>query len=404
MQDKKQALTVSQLNFYIKSLVAADEILSALTVKGEVSNFTRHRYGHLYFTLKDGDASIRAVMFAHIAKKLPFDVQNGMGIIVFGRADFYDRDGSVRLYCEAMEPDGVGALALAFEQLKTKLQKEGLFDENRKKPIPQFPRKIAVITSKTGAVIKDIINVISRRYQDVTIVLYPVEVQGEKAVTQIESAFKALETAEDTDVVILARGGGSIEDLWSFNDEKVARAIFNCRIPVISAVGHETDFTIADFAADLRAPTPSAAAELCVPDAGELKARLMMLYNKLGSLSKGKTALLESKLKMLASYPVLSNPYLYMETAEHRLKNGVERLAAESRREITACRAKLKLTADMLSALNPLNVLTRGYTIVKAKGKPMLSVSEVQVGDALDIFAADGSISATAVEIKKKQQ
>ena len=268
-------VTVSQVNSYLKQRISEDENLSGLFIRGEISNFTNHlKTGHFYFTLKDEMSAIKAVMFRGSAQYVRFRPENGMSVIVFGRVGFYERDGVLQVYCEDMQPDGIGALSLAFEQLKDKLEKEGLFSIEHKKPLPRFPRKIAVITAKTGAALQDILNILGRRYPVTEVVLLSALVQGDQAPDSIVSCFQRLQGRTDIDVVILARGGGSLEDLWAFNSEKVAKAIYSCEIPVISAVGHEVDYTIADFVADYRAPTPSAAAEVVAPDIRELESAL----------------------------------------------------------------------------------------------------------------------------------
>ncbi|MBQ3004952.1 MAG: exodeoxyribonuclease VII large subunit, partial [Clostridia bacterium] len=264
-------ITVSQLNAYLKSIIEYDDNLRDFYLKGEISNFTNHyRTGHLYMTLKDGESQVKAVMFRSAAQKLKFRPENSMQIIARGRISVYERDGQYQFYIEEMQPDGVGALALAFEQLKKKLENEGLFSKEYKKPIPEFPERIGVVTSPTGAAIQDILNVLGRRYPKAEVIFAPVQVQGDSASGQIAKAIFEFNQKKCADVLIVGRGGGSIEDLWAFNEEVVARAVFASKIPIISAVGHETDFTICDFVADLRAPTPSAAAELATPDIDKL--------------------------------------------------------------------------------------------------------------------------------------
>ena len=275
-------LSVSQLNRYIKMNFDADENLANIFISGEISNFTNHyRTGHLYFTLKDDSAAVRAVMFNSSAKRLKFMPEDGMKVIARGRVSVYEASGQYQLYVDDMQPDGVGALNLAYEQLKEKLQKEGLFSELHKKPLPPYPEKVGVITSPTGAAVRDIINVLGRRFPYAEIVFCPVLVQGDGAHLQLTDAVNLFNSERAADVIIIGRGGGSIEDLWEFNDEGLARAVYNSEIPVISAVGHETDFTICDFVADMRAPTPSAAAELAVPDANELQYALSALKNRM---------------------------------------------------------------------------------------------------------------------------
>ena len=308
-------LTVSQINFYIQSIVDNDPRLKSVFVCGELSNFTRHyKSGHLYFSLKDDKSLIKAVMFSSAASRLRFAPSDGMKVIVRGRISVYEPSGQYQLYVEDMQPDGAGALALAYEQLKSKLEKEGLFDSRHKKPIPQFPKKVGVITSPTGAARRDIENIISRRYPCAEIILYPVTVQGDTAPAQLVNAVEYMDGKSD--VVIIGRGGGSAEDLWAFNDERLARTIYDCNTPVISAVGHETDFTICDFVSDLRAPTPSAAAELAVPDREELFGFLLQRKDTLQRLIKSKITGGDEKLRAIRRSVLFSGGREWIRTTE----------------------------------------------------------------------------------------
>ncbi len=384
-------LSVSQLNTYVKSILDSDLFLQNVFVVGEISNFTNHyRTGHYYMTLKDENSCIKAVMFRSANQRLKFIPESGMNVIVRGRVSLYDRDGQYQLYIDDMQPDGIGALNLAFEQLKNKLAQEGLFDESNKKPIPYRNRCIGVVTSATGAVIQDIINVISRRYPLAEIVLAPVEVQGENAAPQISAAIDRFNLRDDIDVLIVGRGGGSLEDLWAFNEEIVARAVFQSRIPVISAVGHETDFTICDFVADLRAPTPSAAAELAVPDIKDDKAFISSVplsagfsVKKMIAGEQEKLNLMRDKLRLLSPSNVIDDRINTVSLLYSKALSLIEtQLGNESNRFSVAC-AKL-------DSLNPIKVLSRGYSITLKDMKIVSSVRDIASGDKVKIKLADG--------------
>lgn len=383
--------SVTQLNTYVKSILEGDMFLRNVFVVGEISNFTNHyRTGHYYMTLKDENSCIKAVMFKSANQRLRFMPESGMGVIVRGRVSLYDRDGQYQLYIEDMQPDGIGALNLAFEQLKNKLAAEGLFDEAVKKKIPARNRRIGVVTSATGAVIQDIKNVISRRYPLAEIILAPVEVQGVNAAYQIAAAIEAFNQGDYADVLIVGRGGGSLEDLWAFNEEIVARAVFKSKIPVISAVGHETDFTICDFVADLRAPTPSAAAELAVPDIKDDIAFVSGAVSFIeGSLDKlieneqSKLALLKDKLSLLSPSNLIDDrlntvSILY----NNALTNINNRLSVESNRFSVAC--------ARLDSLNPIKVLSRGYSITLKNEQIINTVKQLDSGDRISVRFADG--------------
>lgn len=388
-------LTVSQINRYISFKLKEDKKLHGILVSGEISNFTNHtRTGHLYFTLKDNETSMKAVMFSSMASRLNFVPQNGMKVIVSANVQVYERDGVYQLYVNDMQPDGIGALYLAYEQLKEKLLYEGLFDEAHKKPLPEFPNKIGIITSLEAAALQDMLNIISRRYPLAQITIFPALVQG---INAPESLCKAIEKADtsELDLLICGRGGGSFEDLMAFNNEQLARTIYNCNTPIISAVGHETDTTIADFAADLRAPTPSAAAELAVPD-------MTVIYNKLDLLAK-----------MLAQGFImqLDTKYRKLETLEKRIEDAVpfarinsykEKLSNVEKSLDSAYKNKLlnysKILAEksvQLDVLSPLKTLARGYSLVYKEEQIIKSTDAISAGDKVNIQFSDGIVAAT---------
>ena len=396
MMNTPKIITVSQLNFYLKSLIDNDQNLRFVFLEGEISNLTAHySSGHIYFSLKDEKSVVKAVMFSYAVKNLKFKPENGMKVILRARVSVYEPSGQYQLYVEDMQPDGVGALSLQFEQLKEKLSKEGLFDKAHKKPIPTFPETIGVITSPTGAAVRDILNILSRRYPSADIVMCPVLDQGDNAASQLTQAIKRFSESKIADVVIIGRGGGSQEDLWAFNDENLARAIYDCETPVISAVGHETDFTICDFVSDLRAPTPSAAAELAVPDKDELTAELMAQRQYLSALIDKKLLSFESSLdnssRLLSAY----SPLNIIEIGEKDMINLSDRMLSVSKQLIENNTKNLTETASKLSALNPVAVLMRGYSyITDTDNKTVSSVSDVNVGDKINIKVSDGTLSA----------
>lgn len=394
-------LTVSQINTYIKSLIDYDDNLKYIYVSGELSNFTNHyRTGHFYFTLKDEKSSIKAVMFKSAAERVRFQPENGMKVIISCSVSVFERDGIYQLYCNDMQPDGVGALNLAFEQLKNKLAKEGLFSDEHKKPIPQIPSRIGVITSPTGAAVHDILSILERRFPLAEVVFEPVAVQGDNAVKQICNALNKFNRLKGSDVIILGRGGGSIEDLWAFNEEEVARAIFASEIPVISAVGHETDFTISDFVADLRAATPSAAAELCVPDCNDV------LYTVDGYADRLSEALLSlisayklqvgSFEKSLASFSPLS----MLESLEGKTKLYENSLNAAFNKCINRYESEISSSALKLDALSPLRIISKGYCIASDKNDlPYTSASQLIEGEELSLIFADGKAKCRIEEV-----
>lgn len=392
---KPRVLSVSQINFYIKSLIENDGNMQFVLVTGEISNLTVHqRSGHIYLSLKDSKSVLSAVMFAGNARQLKFRPENGMKIICRGRISVYEPNGRYQLYIEDMQPDGIGALTLAFEQLKKDLSQKGLFDNAHKKPIPRFPKTVGVITSPTGAAVQDITNILRRRFPSVDIVIAPVLVQGESAPQQLVRAVNAFSESGIADVVIIGRGGGSAEDLCAFNDEQLAYAVYNCKTPIISGVGHETDFTICDFVADVRASTPSAAAELAVPDRQEL----MSYYKKQGQYI---SAMLDRRLKTVQ---------LKLESQEHRImafspkikaeqiKKGyfakAEKLTQIMNLRISEKEGKLVAIKGKLDELNPLNVLSRGYAVVEKNEEIVTSSKQLKTGDSFTVMFGDGKINA----------
>ncbi len=392
-------LTVAQLNNYVKSLLERDDNLCALFVTGEISNFKYHSSGHLYMSLKDKDASIKAVMFQREASRLKFLPTDGMKVIIRGRVSLYPRDGSYQLYIDDMQPDGLGALNLAFEQLKEKLQKEGLFDEKKKKPLPQFPKRVGVITSKTGAAVRDIVSVLKRRYPQAEVVFCASSVQGVGAAEELAEAVRLFNKKKASDVLIIGRGGGSLEDLWAFNEEVLARAVAASKIPVISAVGHETDFTICDFVADCRAPTPSVAAELAVPDAVELSAWLSAEGNLLYKLIRERTAEERTRLTRLKRCRVLENPQTLITDERERLERLYTGMNTAFETRLKLERERLYGNAGRLNALSPLGVLKRGYSIVFEGKRIVSTVNALSRGSEVTLRFQNGDADAVIKEI-----
>ena len=384
-------ITVSQLNFYIKSLLDESPALREIYITGEISNLTDHyRSGHIYLSLKDDKALVRAIMFAGNARHLRFKPEEGMKVIARGRVSVYEATGQYQLYIEDMQPDGIGALNLAYEQLKRKLSAEGLFSEDIKKPIPAYPKRIGVITSPTGAAVQDILNILGRRYPIAEVVFCPVLVQGENASAQLIDAIERFNKANAADVIIIGRGGGSIEDLWAFNDEKLARTIAESDIPIISAVGHETDFTICDFVADLRAPTPSAAAELATPNMAELLSYFKSVKDSLPAIMQRRIDFEKQELDNLASSKVLLGPDEFINIRKNELDmlsadmiKAFKVILSENQRDFVALSAKL-------DALSPLSVLSRGYSIVQNKNKVIKSAKELNIGQNIMVKLSDG--------------
>ena len=396
-------LTVSELNNYIKNMFDGNRLLNSVHVKGEISNFTNHRSGHLYFSLKDESGQIKAVMFRSSAMKLKFMPESGMKVTVFGSISVFPRDGVYQMYVTGMQPDGIGALYLAYEQMKAKLEAEGLFDQVHKKQLPPFPARVGVITSPTGAAVRDIINVIGRRYPLATIYIYPALVQGEGAARTLIAGIDYFDRSGLVDTVIIGRGGGSIEDLWEFNNEALARRIFACSVPVISAVGHETDFTICDFVSDKRAPTPSAAAELAVPDIRELAVTVDVLSERMDRALHRATEKARARLTRLTDTRAISDFTSLTDALRTRVSD-LSRSATTSYETILSDKRLAFLTnVSKLEALNPLSVIARGYSVTQKGGKTVAQLSDVNVGDVITVQLKDGRISA-AVESKTSEQ
>lgn len=385
-------VTVSQLNNYMKRYVDNNPHLSNLYVKGEVSNFKKHYSGHIYMTLKDENSTIKAVMFKWSAASLKFDLENGMCVIACGKVSVYERDGQYQLYIDSMTPDGVGELHVAYEQLKQRLEAEGLFAPEQKKKIPKYPKKVGVVTSPTGAAVRDVINVITRRYKAAEICIYPAQVQGIGAGETVASGIRFFNERYPVDVMIIGRGGGSIEDLWAFNEEVVARAIYFSEIPIISAVGHETDFTISDFVADLRAPTPSAAAEIAVPNEFELRtslktasARMLTSLNNFYNNKRKDFENLASSKSFSQFSSVVDEKRIDTDNAVKKMLDAYKNMLSENKHLFSS-------TASKLTALNPMAVLTRGYSLVSVDNKTIKSANDVNIGDEIDITLNDGKI------------
>lgn len=388
---KSTVLSVTQLNTYLKSIIDGDSLLRSLYVVGEISNFTNHyRTGHFYLTLKDENCAVKAVMFASTNRRLKFMPENGMKVIVRGRVSVFERDGQYQLYIDDMQPDGLGALNLAFEQLKNRLAQEGLFDERFKKPIPYRCMRIGVVTSATGAVIQDIRNVISRRYPLAEIILAPVQVQGASAAPQIVDAIERFNSGDYADVLIVGRGGGSLEDLWAFNEEIVARAVFKSRIPIISAVGHETDFTICDFVADLRAPTPSAAAELAVPDIREDIAFVHTVVYECEATLLQRVNDEKERLEMIKERLRYRSPSMLIDQKIQTVDTLMTSALLSVQRKLDLETARLSSTAARLDALSPLKVMARGYSIVTKDEKVVASSKSLTKGDRITVGFSDG--------------
>ncbi|MBO5463647.1 MAG: exodeoxyribonuclease VII large subunit [Clostridia bacterium] len=393
--------SVNELNAYVKRILDNDENLKHIFVTGEISNYKAHYSGHLYMTIKDESASVKAVMFAGNASRLRFRPENGMKVLIFGTVSLFPRDGSYQLYISDMQPDGMGALSVAFEQLKKKLAAEGLFSDSYKKPIPKFPTRIGVITSETGAAVQDIFNVLSRRFPSAEVVLRPSQVQGDGAAQDIAKAIYLFNEYNAADVLIVGRGGGSIEDLWAFNEEIVARAVFASEIPVISAVGHETDYTICDFVADLRAPTPSAAAELAVPDRLELKSELLSYKQHILNLTKNKLDKERSKLLAIEKSGALRDPVTKLNENRRELLYLSERITNLTVSAVDGNKMKYAALAGKLDALSPLGVISRGYALAERHGKVVTKVKDISVNDEISVRLSDGTLKAKVIGIEE---
>ena len=386
--------SVSDVNRYLKDLLAGEPLLQGISVRGEISNFKQYPSGHCYFTLKDTNSALKCVMFRSRAQYLRFLPQNGMQVVAGGSIAVYERDGVYQLYVDSLIPEGTGDLALAFEQLKEKLAAEGLFDPARKQPLPAFPKRIGVVTSSAGAVLRDIYRVSKRRWPGIQLVLYPVQVQGEGAAEQIARGIDFFAEEYAVDVIIAGRGGGSMEDLWAFNEEPVVRAIAACPVPLISAVGHETDFTLADFAADVRAATPSQAAELAVPDRSEVMRQVENLTGQLTRQVQRELALRRQRLEGLLNSRVMREPQSMLAERRQRLDFLLAGLQRTAKVELQSKQHKLGLILNRLAAINPVAVMGRGYGIVTKQDKLVSSIQTVEIDDELQLTFTDGHVQA----------
>ena len=393
----QEPISVTALNQYIKGMFERERLLSRVLVRSEISNYKVYPSGHHYFSLKDAESSIRCVMFRREAMSLRFRPENGMKVVVSGRVSVFPRDGAYQLYCTTIAPDGVGELAFAFEQLKNRLHKEGLFDPAHKKPIPTHPQTIALVTSPAGAAVRDMIRILGARYPMAKVLVVPVRVQGEEAPEEIANGLDLVNVLELADLIITGRGGGSMEDLWAFNDERVARAIFRSRIPVISAVGHEPDVTIADFVADLRASTPSNAAELAVPDQADLRDRLAHVQARMDRSMDRRLQSRREALRRLGSSPFLQSPQRAIQEKRLLLDYQQQRLLHAMDRQIGEHRQQMGRLAASLDALSPFKVLSRGYSITQKDDDTVVSeLNQVEKGDILRVRVSDGTITCTA--------
>ena len=401
---EKQTFTVTELNNRIKNLLDRDPFLADVCVRGELSNYKIYPSGHHYFTLKDSESSLRCVMFKSSASKLRFRPESGMGVTAFGRVSVFPRDGAYQLYCNALMPEGTGDLQVAFEQLKAKLSAEGLFDPAHKKPLPPFPERIAIITSSAGAAVHDMIRILSHRWPMTKVLLLPVRVQGTEAPAEIAGAIRYANEFKVADLIITGRGGGSIEDLWAFNDERVARAIYASQIPVISAVGHEPDVTISDYVADRRASTPSNAAEIAVPDKNEMLDVLRSYDIRSAQAMTKLLDRLKERLSSLESKRVLSDPSVYIDNRRIELDHGRDRLISAQERLLSAKRQSYVRLAASLDAMSPLRVLSRGYAIAsKQDGEPVRSVKGLETGEHISLRLADGSADCLVKSVSDKR-
>lgn len=395
MKYSEMAITVTQLNKYIKDKIDNDETLNQILVKGEISNFKHHYTGHLYFTLKDESCLIKCIMFKSYAQKLKFEPKDGMKVLIVGRVSVFERDGVYQLYANIMEEDGLGDLYAKYQKLKQELEEKGLFDETHKQKIPAFPKTIGVLTSKTGSVIKDIINVGTRRNPNVNIILLPVPVQGDGAGKKIADGIKKMNDLKLVDVLIIGRGGGSLEDLWPFNEEEVAYAIYNSKIPIISAVGHQTDFTIADFVADMRAPTPSAAAELAVPNILELTKKIQTYQARLKMALIKKMEVMKLQYQKVMASRIFQDPLRIINDNYLKIDSYVKELENNLKKDVKEYKEKYIKLISKLDALSPLKTLSRGYSIVsKEDGKIIKSTKSLNAGDLINLRLLDGNKSA----------
>ena len=400
---QKNVISVSQLNSFVRLIIENSEVLGDVYVRGEISNFVNHRSGHFYFSVKDENGAVKAVMFRTSAQKLAFLPENGMKVIVHGRVSVFERDGVYQLYADDIQPDGVGSLYFAYEQLKAKLSAEGLFDPAHKKSLPALPMRVGIVTSPTGAAIQDMKNIIGRRFPLCTVVLYPALVQGEGAPASIARGIRYFNEIKSVDLIIIGRGGGSIEDLWAFNNEALARIVYASELPIISAVGHESDFTICDFVADVRASTPSAAAELAVPEATELKMRIEERKERMDFLISSAVAQKRTRLETLERSKVLRSPQNTLDNRRIMLSSYMDSL--DKSMEIVFGRKTSAYKASMaaLGALNPLAVLSRGYSVAFSDGKLIKSTQSVSAGDRIETKVSDGVIYSTVTETERTE-
>ena len=399
-----QPVSVTQLTQYIKLLLDRDEILSQVCVRGELSNYKAHSSGHQYFTLKDEGAVISCVMFRSDAMKMRFRPESGMKVILYGRVSLFPKSGQYQIYVTAMQPDGVGALAVAYEQLKRRLHEEGLFDPAHKQSLPNYPHRVALITSPTGAAVRDMTRILGRRWPMAEVLVCPVRVQGEGAAEEIAQMLDYVDKHQLADVIITGRGGGSLEDLWAFNEEIVARAIYRCTIPVISAVGHEPDVTISDYVADVRAATPSNAAEIAVQDEAAIRSSLRQLQLRLEQAEGRKLTQLRQRLDALAQKPVMKRPEAYLQQQELQLEMLRQRLEHAGTGVVQKNALRFQRAAAKLDALSPLKVLSRGYAMVTREDAVVRSVTQLQPGDPVAVALSDGTVQCTVDAVQRRKQ
>ena len=399
---EQQIYSVTQVNTYIQSMMDSDRLLAGLCVRGELSNYKVYPSGHHYFSLKDATGALRCVMFKSSALRLRFRPENGMKVLAMGRISVFPRDGAYQLYCTGLTPDGVGDLHVAFEQLKAKLQAEGLFDPAHKKPLPRYPGVIAIVTSSAGAAVHDMLRILRKRYPLSKVLLLPVRVQGAEAPAELCGAIRYVNRWNLADLIITGRGGGSLEDLWAFNDETLARTIYESRIPVISAVGHEPDVTISDYVADLRAATPSNAAELAVPDQAELVRRLRSITSAMGAQLSRQVKLNRKRLEVLASSRPLQSPTAYVDERRLLLDGVQRRLCTPQHQTLAGSRRGCARLAAALDAMSPLKVLTRGYAMAQTEdGRLLRTVEQTSPGGRFTLHLADGRIRASVEAIER---
>lgn len=398
---EQKIFDVSEVNDYIKTIMDGDGLLSGLTIRGEISNYKVYPSGHHYFSLKDAGGAIRCVMFRGSAAALRFRPENGMKVLASGRISVFPRDGAYQLYCQRLTPEGVGDLYVAFEQLKKKLQAEGLFDPAHKKPLPPFPQRIAIVTSAAGAAIHDMLRILGKRYPLAKVILLPVRVQGVEAPAEIAGAIRYVNRFQLADLIITGRGGGSMEDLWAFNDERVARMIYLSQIPVISAVGHEPDVTISDFVADLRAATPSNAAELAVPEQGELRERIAALRLRLAQAEERRLKLIRQQVEKLQSARVLQNPKNYLEDRRLLLDFQQNKLTAAMRQLVLKKQQDFVARRTALEAMSPLKVLSRGYAMTRdSAGRVVTDAAALKPGEIITVTLRNGEVDAAVRDIR----